>query len=176
MQTRFPDKADFWKLTAAGSCLQGEIALHNMPRLTALLNDSAGQASVFLQAGVDESSIHFFTGCVKATVELICQRCMNSLPLSIAADFRLGLIHDEAEAAHLPEYYEPLVAPQGSLPMAEWIEDELILALPLIPMHGDARECEALGFVPLSQSPALPKDKVNPFASLTALLTGNKED
>lgn len=101
---------------------------------------------------------------------------MNPLQLSIAADFSLGLIHDEAEAAHLPEHYEPLVALQGNLPMADWIEDELILALPLVPMHGDVRECGALGFVPFSQSEALPNGKVNPFASLTALLTGNKED
>ena len=47
---------------------------------------------------------------------------------------RLGLIREEADEAGLPEGYEPLLVPDdGMLRPAELVEDELILAVPVVP-------------------------------------------
>jgi uncharacterized protein len=93
-------------------------------------------------------------------------------------NFRLGLVH--ARAAHqvgnLPEEYEPLLVPQNGLAMSEWVEDELILALPLVPRHDDVHECEALGFVFSDKTPRSLEGKTNPFMSLSTLLNKKGED
>ena len=48
---------------------------------------------------------------------------------------RLGLIREEADEAGLPEGYEPLLLSEdGALRPAELVEDELILAVPVVPV------------------------------------------
>ncbi|MEO6519293.1 MAG: DUF177 domain-containing protein, partial [Pseudoxanthomonas sp.] len=49
---------------------------------------------------------------------------------------RLGLIRDEAEEAGLPAEYEALLVPEdGMLRVLDLVEDELVLAVPAIPMN-----------------------------------------
>ena len=56
---------------------------------------------------------------------------------------RLGLIRDEADEAALPEGYEPLLVPaDGLLHPAQLVEDELILALPTVPVKPDTDAIE----------------------------------
>ena len=41
----------------------------------------------------------------------------------------------EEQAERLPAHYEPLWAPMGEINVAEWIAEEIHLALPLAPCH-----------------------------------------
>ena len=77
---------------------------------------------------------------VETTVTLQCQRCMESFNYEIINDFVLGLIHTEEEAAQLPEEYDPLIIEDGTLAIHDVIEDELMMSLPLVPMH-DPKHC-----------------------------------
>ena len=43
-------------------------------------------------------------------------------------------IEDESEEAALPPGYEPLLIADGQVNLADVIEDELILALPVVPL------------------------------------------
>ena len=78
---------------------------------------------------------------------------------------RLGLIREEADEASLPEGYEALLVPEdGQLKPLDLVEDELVLAVPLVPVApgSEAVECE---WEPTVEEVA----KVNPFAALAAL-------
>ena len=78
---------------------------------------------------------------------------------------RLGLIRDEADEAGLPEGYEPLLVPDdGMLRPAELVEDELILAVPVVPVMPGTEAVE-------QDWPATEKKyrQANPFAALAAL-------
>ena len=75
---------------------------------------------------------------------------------------RLGLIRDEAGEAALPPEYEPLLMPDdGMLRPAELVEDELILALPVVPVSPEAEAVER-DFTPTAEETA----QANPFAAL----------
>ncbi len=70
------------------------------------------------------------------TLELVCQRCLQGLPqaLNVVRSFRF--VKDEAEAERLDEHSEDDVLALGPpLDLLALVEDELILALPLIPRH-----------------------------------------
>jgi uncharacterized protein len=76
---------------------------------------------------------------------------------------RLGLIRDEADEAALPEGYEALlVEADGMLHPAVLVEDELILALPVVPVSPDAEAVER-DFAPTVEETA----QANPFAALS---------
>lgn len=166
MQTpSFPSRIDLWRLTAEGGRLEGSLALAALPRLVAELNRTDGVASVALAAGMDRQGIRFIKGALRTKVELVCQRCLGPFQLALDVTVSLGLVRSEAEADRLPEEYEPLLVPDGVIHVADLVEDELLLALPRIPRHDEARDCEAHGY----RAP----DRVEqdqPFASLASLL------
>ena len=166
MQTpSFPSRIDPWRLAAEGGRLEGELALAALPRLVAELHRAEGVVHVALIAGIDPRGVRFIRGVVRTGVELVCQRCLGSLQFALDVTVSLGLVHSEAEADRLPEEYEPLLAPEGVIGVADLVEDELLLALPQIPRHEDVRDCEANGY----RAP----DRVEqdqPFATLASLL------
>jgi uncharacterized protein len=175
MQT--PPLAEFmnpWRLAAEGGRLEGVLALAVLPRLAELLNRTEGVVTVTMTAGVDEQGIPFVIGRLTAAIEVVCQRCLGSLRLPLDVTVRLGLARTEAEADRLPEHYEPLLVPEGGLVIADWVEDELLLALPQIPRHDDLRECAANGYRASLDECAPDPESRQPFAVLAALLRDSK--
>lgn len=172
MQTpSLPGKIDPWRLTAEGGHLVGVLALAALPRLTAALNRADGAVRVDLVVGVDPGGVRSIRGILQTGVDLICQRCLGPLWLLLEVPVSLGLVRSEAEADRLPEEYEPLLVAEGVVRVADLIEDELLLALPQIPRHDDARECEANGYREPSGARALDtKEHDQPFATLASLL------
>ena len=71
----------------------------------------------------------------------------------------------------MPEGYEPLLLPaDGALRPAELVEDELILAVPVVPV-APGSEALAQDWPASSEE----REKANPFAALAALRKGDQE-
>ena len=97
---------------------------------------------------------------------MLCQRRLESFDWPVVLDARLGLIRKEEDEAGLPPGYEPLLVLETDIRPADVIEDELILALPLVPLSpGNDSEEEVVVW---SSEMAKP-EKPNPFAALSAL-------
>jgi uncharacterized protein len=175
MQKNLPKKINPWHFAVQGGRLQGELHLHTMARLLSLIDAPLEPVKIVLEAGIDAQGTHFFVGTMEVTVELVCQRCLAPMPVPLTVAFRLGLVHTEAQAINLPKDYDPLLTSNNELVIAEWVEDELILALPLIPLHADLHQCEREGFN-LPEKKAATAHTVKPFAALANLrLNSNKE-
>ena len=76
---------------------------------------------------------------VKARLEMVCQRCLKPVDVVVASDRVLYLANSEAEAERLEaaladEDIEVMVSGKN-LDLAGVVEDEVILSLPLVPMH-----------------------------------------
>jgi uncharacterized metal-binding protein YceD (DUF177 family) len=57
----------------------------------------------------------------------------------------MALVESEAVEKYVPEGSEPFVLEGGRFQPAELIEDELIMAVPLVPRHARSDDCGALG-------------------------------
>ncbi len=134
-ETRLPVHIDPFRMAETRRLLQGDIALAEMTRLSESLLDTQGSVSVSLEFGIDNEGIRFIHGRVRAEVSLECQRCLEALRYPIDSEFRLGLVRSMAEAENLPSQYEPLTVEDEPLFLRDIIEDELLLALPVVPMH-----------------------------------------
>ena len=78
---------------------------------------------------------------VKGDVEVECQRCLKPVGVTVNGDRLLYLAASEADADRLEtalagEDIEVIVAGQ-SLDLAGVVEDEVLLSLPIVPMHAD---------------------------------------
>jgi len=139
--------------------------LSAMPRLGGSLADTGGEGSFVLEFGRDALQVPYVELTIEAGLPLVCQRSLERFVLPVNAVQRLGLIRDEAEEAALPPGYEPLLVPEdGQLRPADLVEDELVLAVPVIPV--------APGTEPVERTwPADGEElrEASPFAALAAL-------
>lgn len=165
MSKHVPDFIDPFRAAEGRHGIAGRIPFTRMARLSTAVENRDGAAEVVLNFAVDEQGIPFVNGRVQSDVVLTCQRCLEPMNLPIDITVELGIVASDEEAKRLPAHYDPLVAGEGKLAVAELIEDEILLALPAIPRHDGA--CVAKG-----QEPPAEQDKdpaANPFAVLAQL-------
>ena len=103
-----------------------------------------------------------------AQVRLACQRCLKAVTLDLDATRALRFVADEATAQALDaECEDDVLALPRLLDLHGLVEDELLLALPLVPMHDRCPEPlpMSVGEADDASEPAAPK----PFAVLAGL-------
>ena len=106
-----------------------------------------------------------------ADVILQCQRCLLPLDEAVHVDRHFRFVADEDAAAALDDEIEDeVLALPKSLNLRDLVEDEMLLALPLVPRHAVCPEAVPLQFGELEEG----EEKSNPFASL-ALLRKDKD-
>lgn len=142
-----------------------------MRRLSALLASGNGTVEAECAFSRDAENRSIVALRVRAELEVTCQRCLESLPLAIAAENRLAIVSDDDMAKQLPADLDPWVveAEQGNL----WalVEDELILEVPAVAYH-DTEACKQL-LDAYRQPPATQeRDGDNPFKVLEQLKQG----
>ncbi len=128
--------------------------------------------------GVDEDGRQVADVDMEATVALECQRCLKPLSRTLRSRSRLGLVHDDEQARHLPAEYEPWIA-LDEVDLWEVGAEELALALPVVDYH-PVGECEAPVTGPPDEDDAgegeAPASKDNPFSVLSALLENGADE
>ncbi|MBS1155399.1 MAG: metal-binding protein [Proteobacteria bacterium] len=154
-----------------GGELGGVIPLKSLPRLHDQLASVEGEVRWQLAGGVDKIERPFLRLQVSADIELVCQRCMKTMPFRVDADTVLTQFSDEAgqdEAVAQDEDLEGILF-EPELDVEMLVEDEVLLALPYAPRHAT---CDPTG----GHAKASGDAKPNPFAVLAKLKTGKAED
>jgi uncharacterized protein len=160
-----PETLDAWRMVAARRQFEGRLPLSAMSRLGGSLADTDGECRFTLEFGQDVLQVPFIELSIEAGLPLLCQRSLERFVYPVEAVLRLGLIRDEADEAALPEGYEPLLVPEdGLVRPAELVEDELVLALPVVPL--------APGSDPVDREWSAGEEELqaaSPFAALASL-------
>ncbi|MGA0610294.1 YceD family protein [Caldimonas sp. KR1-144] len=173
-----PRRLDVAAFATAGTELQGQAPLADLPRLaeSAVAAESAplvswrAQGERKTRVGAPAEIWLHLHAAVEMPLE--CQRCLAPVTAPVEVDRRLRFVDGgEAAAAALDADSEDDVLPLSrSLDLIELVEDELLLALPIVPRH---EVCPKPLPVPAA-APAQPDAdnepaKPNPFAALAKL-------
>lgn len=168
MSAQLPVTVNPERLARRGFSMSGSLKLADMPRLASSLVSSDGDlAEVTLEYSMQQR-IPTVEGRVRTQLRLQCQRCMGEFLLPVDGEFHLGVVQTEAHAAALPTNLEPLFVTNDEVRLAELVEDELILLLPIVPLHADGTckpKVEAAPVVTVSAK------RENPFNALKKLKT-----
>ncbi len=152
-------------MVAARRSFEGRLPLSAMTRLQGLLNDTEGDARYTIEFDQDALRVPYVELRIEAQLPLVCQRSLQRFLLPVSLVQRLGLVRDEADEAALPPDYEALLVPEdGMLHPADLVEDELVLAVPVVPVNPESDAVER-------DWPAQEEElaKANPFAALASL-------
>jgi uncharacterized protein len=166
MIDHLPDRLDLMATADAGRVLRGRVPLARLERVLPALMSSAGELQVVLELGKDVDGTHYLAGTLQGEVTLKCQRCLERMILPLDVEFRLGLIRDMDAMHALPDWYEPLMVSAEPAVIADILSDEVLLALPIVPLHGESDECRGLvkNYLPPAED-----QRENPFAVLADL-------
>jgi uncharacterized protein len=115
---------------------------------------------------------------------LTCQRCLQPCECTVDEVAQVALVGEETE--EVPDGYEPFVGRSEQLSLAAVAEEQVLLALPLVPAHAaGSPQCRSTGadVVPLAPAPAhepaakkaAEEEKQTPFANLRELLEKKNE-
>ncbi len=118
---------------------------------------------------VDNQRLAVLQGTAEVQVTLLCQRCNQPFPHHVHVSYCFSPVSSERQAEALPEDYEPIeIDESGEIDLLAMMEDEIILALPVVPVH-DSEHCEVseadMVFGELPEE----AEKPNPFAVLASL-------
>ncbi len=166
MSANVPELLDAWRMVAARRRFEGQVNLADLTRLQGLVADTEGTCTYALEFGRDEIvRVSYVELTITTELPLTCQRSMQRFLLPVHVVQRLGLVRDEAEEAALPEEYEALLVPEdGELRPLDVVEDELVLAVPVVPLSPDGEAVDR-DWAPTEEETS----KANPFAALAAL-------
>lgn len=126
-----------------------------------------GDVKVDLRIHRDVQGLIVLEGKLATSIALTCQRCLEAVATDIDIGVKLWLLRDESKAELLPDDADFLVLDEeGQIALGEALEDELILALPLVPLHD---ECEAHPVADVESDVVETPRRENPFQVLASL-------
>ena len=162
-----PQWLDLRRVGAAGARLEGEVELAALARLGERLTATQGLARAQVVVTFDQSRQAVVSGSVDALVRMRCERCLGEVDVPLCGVFSLAVVESEPAADALGGEDEPVVASGGRLAVHRLVEDELLLALPIVARHED-QACDGGQRTFGPEGEALP-ERENPFAALERL-------
>lgn len=155
--------------------LEGHVPVRQFERLA---SDCVGEANTPVRwlargftekvtGGADDVWLHLQAD---AQVPLTCQRCLKPVWVDLTVDRDFRFVPDEATASAEDDAAdEDLLVLSAEFDLLALVEDELLMDLPLVPMH---EACESEGVLTSDdhETEAL-AEKPNPFAVLASLKT-----
>lgn len=162
MSNSLPYYVNPWLLYRHHETVSGQIALSRMPNLRDSQNRQDGNAHVQLTVEKRDDGQTVLFGKATAELELDCQRCLKPLIKTFEATFELVLVKYEQQLSSVSDEDDALVVLE-QLELNPLIEQELILALPMIAKHDNCQaiyENTANGVI----------ERQQPFANLKDLL------
>ena len=139
-----PLRLDVERFARDGARLGGAWSLAGMPRLVEASHSDAPPGAEDTVAWEARGEIRRSSGesqtwlemSLRTCLNLTCQRCLGAVPTPLVVDSRFRFVDGEAQAAALDlDAEEDVLASTRSLDLRTLAEDELLLALPIVPRH-----------------------------------------
>jgi uncharacterized protein len=162
---------DSLKFAADEDCVAGRLAVSRLTRLDDMLMSREGWLDCRLtgfrerdESGTEKFGLHLR---VSGRMGLCCQRCLGEVGFECAIDSRLLLVPSGVPSSEWPEDeleaddYDAIPASR-ELSLLSLVEEEVLLALPIVPRHA---KCQLPADVGVEEEESEP----SPFAALAGL-------
>ena len=131
------------RLAETQETLAGQLDVSSLPRLAALLADTSGSVAFELSFSRSDNGTVRITGAISTEVQLLCQRCLQPMAVTVNSPVSFAMTGTRPGDAAAPVTdAEPLVLEDHRIHLGTFVEDEILLGLPMVPMHAP-EQCPA---------------------------------
>ncbi len=151
------------RFTAQGEVVEGHGFPGDLERLKGVLFSAEGEFHFRIVGGRGPDRSPMITIHLDGWVMLTCRRCLEGVPFALEIDDQVVMVKEEAALPDLEDEetgIDAIVQPER-LNVAEMLEEEILLALPLAPCHHEG-ECSV-------NREVIQHKRENPFAALVKL-------
>ncbi len=153
----------------------GSVEIERLPRVREAAASDKVQIAIRLRFATDRSGQKQIEGELTGSLEMTCQRCLAPAEVKLQESIKLALLVSEDQINGLDPEWDPWICIEPKLELADLVEEQMMLALPIVHLHEDRSCIQNLGYVreddeEISQSAE--KETDNPFSILQQL----KED
>jgi len=163
-----PSHVDCEQLAGNAAVLERVYALGEMPRLRDVLADSQGSLQARFAFTKSASGRPGAKVSIEATPQLNCQRCLQNFTHAVRGESEVEF-SEGVDASQSPR--EAYAMQNGRVSLRELAEEELLLALPIVPMHPP----ESCARAPLYEGLPLAEDAAGQRLYEARPLAGDRE-
>lgn len=115
--------------------IEGCVSSEQLPRLSEVLSEPVQKIDFKLNFHRDSHKRSVINVDISTCLKIDCQRCGQIMEQSVVLNSILCVIMSDRQASGLPSEYEPLVSADGLVSILDIIEEEILLAIPMVPRH-----------------------------------------
>ena len=183
--------AELKELAGQSACLGLSLNVENLPRLADIVVETGFVETGAVEAGDGDraggqlaATVRFDNGseaypririAVTGSLKLQCQRCLRPVDWPIDVRTRLTVLSSDAQVGQLAEPFDSIVMGADGLMLATVIEDEILAALPMVPVHEPGVDCVEAG-APNLELESKTEQMYRPFADLATRVAGLGKD
>ncbi len=150
--------------------IEGEIPLSSMHRLLNVVLGVDETIAMKMEFSEGPHGFPLVTGEFSTTVKLPCERCLDIVDIPLIGQINTLLLPNGAVFPEISEAIECYEYEASYLKLSELLEEELLLAMPLVPKHVDISLCNQDMIASLATN-SIPENvaesqQENPFAIL----------
>jgi len=130
-----PTLVDPRKLANQGIVLEGHFEEKHLPRLALAVESIESPLAALIKFEVDQVRAKVVNGSFQIAVMVTCQRCLEPVRVNLVADIAAQIIWSEDQIGRVSGDREPWIVGDKMADLSALLEDEVLLALPLVNYH-----------------------------------------
>ena len=130
-----PDQLKLFKFAKKEVSLTGQYRITDFPRISEITSRKTGNIDVDLSFYLENDKTPCVDGIIKLDIVLLCQRWLEELYIALNVNITIAFVKHEQQAEGLDLHYEIYVTENDELTTIDLISDEILLSIPMVPMH-----------------------------------------
>lgn len=167
LDSPLPEYVDARKIFDQDGALSGHISLARLERLQQCLAGEESDIKAEISFTKDNFGRKHITGKIEGKLQVECQRCLEPLTITLRDDLNLVVVADEAAAKNLEEQFDPWITEEHKIYLADLIDEQLVLSMPIVNYHQSGPCSEQTGYS--SEDDNTEEASTKPFAVLASL-------
>lgn len=115
--------------------LSGIYQISDFPKISEISRNKKNDVKVDLSFYLENDKTPCIDGIIQLDIVLVCQRCLDDLSIALEVNFNLAFVRHNQESEELDSHYEIYVIEEEELATYDLISDEILLSIPMVPMH-----------------------------------------
>ena len=171
MNTELPLRIDPVLFAQQERQIRGELRIADLPEIVGITSQPDNALTVVMSFSKSSLQYPLLKGTIEGEVVQSCQRCLGETVILIDEVFELLLVPPEVAEAAQQEGQDIFEYSEMSLDVLILIQEEVMLALPIVAKHESLDECLPIAQKWIKNKEHVPADqeKENPFAKLKDL-------
>ena len=115
--------------------IKDRCSISRFPRIFEMILNKDEQVDIFLEFNLVSNRVPTLKGGLKFNVVIECQRCLKPLELTLCSDISFAFVESDEDVFLIDSSYEVITDYNKEIDSHEFLTDEMLLMVPMIPKH-----------------------------------------